>query len=336
MWWRANPLDLHRIEDRVSTIYVERCHVDRAENAIIFINKERTVRVPAALIGAVMLGPGTRITHGAVRLLGDSGTSVCWVGEHGVRMYASGHGLSRGSHLVMRQAYLVTRTTERLRVARAMYAMRFPDDEAVGTATMQQLRGREGTRMKRIYRQHANRTGQEWKGRQYRVGDPDAVGDNVNRLLSMGNSCLYGACHAAIVGVGASPALGFIHTGKALSFVLDIADLYKAEYTIPLAFDLASQDRIEEADIRHALRDRFADGKFMQTAVRDICKLLLGNLDSSTDSEVNHLWDEKGHTVSGGSNYSLPDEQYDKDVSQFQEDGFLSIIGPEISEQVDL
>lgn len=333
MWWIANPLDLHRIENRVSTVYVERCHIDRAENAIIFINKERTVRVPAALIGAVLLGPGTRITHGAVRLLGDSGTSMCWVGENGVRMYASGHGLSRGSELVMRQAYLVTRTSERLKVARAMYAMRFPEDEAVETATMQQLRGREGTRMKRVYRQHAQRTGLKWKGRQYRVGDPDAVGDDVNRLLSMGNSCLYGACHAAIVGVGASPALGFIHTGKSLSFVLDIADLYKAEYTIPLAFDLTLQGHIEEADIRHALRERFADGKFMQRVVRDICSLLLGDIQSIPEGEVNHLWDEKGRTVLGGANYSLSVD--DGDTRPLMEDGYLSIIGPEISEQVD-
>lgn len=332
MWWIADPLDLHRIEDRVSTVYVERCHIDRAENAVIFINKERTVRVPAAFIGAVLLGPGTRITHAAARLLGDSGTSICWVGEHGVRMYASGMGPSRGSQILMRQAYLVTRTVDRLRVARSMYAMRFPDDETVGTATMQQLRGREGTRMKRLYRAHADRTGVKWKGREYRVGDPDAVGDDVNRLLSMGNSCLYAACYAAIVGVGASPALGFIHTGKSVSFVLDIADLYKAEYTIPLAFDLTVAGRTLESDIRHALRDRFSDGRFMQRVVRDIHALLMSDVETSVNGEVNRIWDDDG-TVSGGVNYSGMDGVDGEELRILHHDGYLTISGPVIAEQ---
>lgn len=129
MWWRAEALDLHRVTDRVSTLYVERTHVDRDENAIVLINKERTVRVPAAMIAVLMLGPGTRVTHGAMNLLGDSGTSVCWVGEHGVRLYVSGLGPSRGSKLLLRQAYLVSRTKERLGVARRMYAMRFAGED---------------------------------------------------------------------------------------------------------------------------------------------------------------------------------------------------------------
>ena len=335
MWWIADPLDLHRVEDRVSTVYVERCHVDRAENAVIFVNKERTVRLPAAFIGAVLLGPGTRITHGAVRLLGDSGTSICWVGEHGVRMYASGLGPSRGAQIVMRQAYLVTRVPERLRVARAMYAMRFPGDDAVATSTMQQLRGREGARMKRLYREHSRRTGVTWSGREYRVGEPDAVGGPVNQLLSMGNSCLYAACHAAIVGVGASPALGFVHTGKSLSFVLDIADLYKAEFTIPLAFDLAAAGRTAESDIRYALRDRFADGRFMQRVVKDICRLLLDDDTPGDDQEVNRLWDEQVGAVAGGINHGAGGvAEMDDAVATLVEEGYLAISGPEIPDEV--
>jgi CRISPR-associated protein Cas1 len=104
MWWLADPQDLHRIEDRLSTLYVERCHIDRDDNAVVLVNRERTVRVPAALVATVLIGPGTRITSGAVRLLADSGTAICWVGERGVRMYATGLGPSRGSELLMRQA----------------------------------------------------------------------------------------------------------------------------------------------------------------------------------------------------------------------------------------
>jgi CRISPR-associated protein Cas1 len=155
----------------------------------------------------------------------------------------------------MRQAYLVSRTRERLDVARRMYQMRFPDDDVTGL-TMQQLRGREGARIKKVYRAESARTGVSWTGREYIPGRPLAAGDDVNRLLSAGHSCLYGMCHAAIVGLGASPALGFVHTGGATSFVLDIADLYKAEYTIPLAFDLAARRLNSERDARTAFRPR--------------------------------------------------------------------------------
>lgn len=323
MWWIADPLDLHRVEDRVSTVYAERCHVDRSDNAVIFVNRERTVRVPAAFIGAVLLGPGTRVTQAAVRLLADSGTSICWVGEHAVRMYAAGLGPSRGSQLIMRQAYLVTRVPERLRVARAMYAMRFPGED-VSTATMQQLRGREDARVKRIYREHAQRTGVPWDARRYKHGEPGAS-DEVNRLLSTGNSCLYAACHAAIVGIGASPALGFVHTGKSLSFVLDIADLYKADYTIPLAFDLIASGRTDESDMRYALRDRFSDGRFMARVVKDVRSLLLDGVEPAEDAELNQLWDELRGVVEGGQNYG--DEEA---VRTLLEQGYLAVSGPEI------
>ncbi len=325
MWWLSNPQDLHRIEDRVSTIYVEKCHVDRDDNAVVLVNRERTVRVPAAFVATLLLGPGTRVTSAAIRLLADSGTAVCWVGERGVRMYASGLGPSRGSGLVMRQAYLVTRTRERLAVARRMYGMRFPGED-VSEATMQQLRGREGARVKQIYRDQAHRTGIKWSSRSYRPGEPFAAGDDINRLLSAGHSCLYGICHAAIVGIGASPALGFVHTGGALSFVLDIADLYKAEYTIPLAFDLAAEGRFEERDIRLAFRDRVADGHLMARIVHDVKDILLGEESDVRDEDALHLWDEFDGHVAGGTNWAA-------DVADsWTTESFVGVTGPDIPE----
>lgn len=323
MWWLANPQDLHRIEDCLSTIYVERSHVDRSDNAVVLVNKERTVRVPAAMVATIMLGPGTRITHAAVRLLADSGTAICWVGDRGVRMYATGLGTSRGSQLILRQAYLVSRTKERLGVARQMYGMRFPDED-VSEATMQQLRGREGARVKKLYRSHSTRTGVPWTGRVYLPGQPFEAGDDINRLLSAGHSCLYGICHAGIVGIGASPALGFVHTGGATSFVLDIADLYKAEYTIPLAFDLAAEGRLDERAVRTAFRDRVADGHLMARIVRDVKELLLGPGGEAADVDEHHLWDEREGTVPGGVNWaSATAEQIDAEA-------FLAVSGPEI------
>jgi len=325
VWWLAHSQDLHRVEDRISTIYVERCHVDRDDNAVVLVNRERTVRVPAAMVATVLLGPGTRITSGAARLLADSGTALCWVGERGVRMYAAGLGPSRGSELVMRQAYLVTRTRERLDVARRMYAMRFPDED-VSTATMQQLRGREGARVKRLYRHHSTRTGVAWTGRVYKPGEPFEEGDDINRLLSAGHSCLYGISHAAIVGIGASPALGFVHTGSAISFVLDIADLYKADYTIPLAFDLAARGHISERDARTAFRDKVADGKLMGQIVRDVKDLLLGGGRQVSDEDSNHLWDETQGSVPGGINWAT------ETADQWSSDSVVAVSGPEVDE----
>jgi len=328
VWWLADPQDLHRVSDRVSTVYVERCHIDRADNAVIFVNRERTVRLPAAFVAAVLLGPGTRITHQVIRLLADSGTSVCWVGEHGVRMYAAGLGPSRGASLAERQAYLVSRPSERLQVARAMYAMRFPGED-VSKATMQQLRGREGVRIRRLYRQMSEQSGVKWEGRKYKPGDAFAQGDDVNRLLSAGHACLYGVCHATVVGIGAIPSLGFVHTGGAMSFVLDIADLYKAESAIPLAFKLAAEGRVDEGDMRHAMRDSFSNGQLMKRVVRDVQALLRASGDAENSPDEHLLWDESG-SVAGGRDWSA---EYD-DLRTLQEVGYLSISGPVVPEPV--
>lgn len=325
-WWKATPQDLHRIEDRISSIYVERTHIDRDDNAVVLVNKARTVRVPAAFVAVMLIGPGTRITHGAVSLLADSGTAVCWVGQHGVRMYATGLGPSRGSHLLLRQAWLVTRPKERIDVARRMYGMRFPDEDTNGLS-MQQLRGREGARVRRLYRHHAERTGVAWQRRDYKPGDAFAAGDDINRVLSAANSALYGICHAVITGIGASPALGFVHTGSAISFVLDIADLYKADYTIPLAFDLTAEGLVSERDARTALREKIAEGKLLPRIISDIKALLLPDGQELIERDIGQLWDDDGTTVASGVNYSTWDD------SVFDDEHYLAVIGPEFDEQ---
>ena len=302
-------------------MYVELCHIDRDDNAVVLANKARTVRVPAACLAVMLIGPGTRITHAAVALLADSGTAVCWVGEHGVRMYAAGLGPTRSSHLQVRQALLVTRPRERLDVARRMYALRFPDEDT-SCLTMQQLRGREGARIRRLYAEHSQRTGVPWHKRAYKPGDAFAAGDNVNRLLSAANSALYGICHAVITGIGASPALGFIHTGSAVSFVLDIADLYKADYTIPLAFDLAAKGLTKERDARIALRDAVVGGRLLPRIVTDIKGLLIPDGQEFIDREASGLWDEEQGTVEGGRNWG---------DGLFDEAGHLSVVGPDLS-----
>jgi CRISPR-associated protein Cas1 len=188
-----------------------------------------------------------------------------------------------------------------------MYSRRFPDED-VSSLTMQQLRGREGTRIRRLYSGHSKRTGVEWIRREYRAGDPFAAGDDVNRLLSAAHSCLYGICHAAIVGIGASPGLGFVHTGGALSFVHDIADLYKAEYTIPLAFDLAANGHVEERDVRLAFRDKLVDGQLLHRIIKDVVDLLQVDPKVTDNTDEHSLWDERVGAVPGGINWETGNE----------------------------
>ena len=157
-----------------------------------------------------MLGPGVSVTHRAMELIGENGATVVWVGENGIRMYACGKPLTHSSLLLQRQARLVSNTRTRLAVARRMYQMRFPDEDVSGL-TMQQLRGREGTRVRRVYRELSEETGVEWDKRTYDPNDFDA-GSEINKALSAAHACLYGIAHAVIVALGCSPGLGFVHT----------------------------------------------------------------------------------------------------------------------------
>lgn len=306
----ATATELGRISDRLSFIYIEHAKIDREANAVTFWQAEGVVHVPAATLAALLLGPGTRITQAAVALLASSGCSVLWTGEAGVRLYAGAITASTTSSLLQHQAALVSNQKTRLTVARNMYAIRFPGED-ITKLTMQQLRGREGARVRACYREHAARTGLRWHGRRYDPSDWNS-GDPVNRCLSSANSALYGVCHAAILHLGCSPGLGFVHTGHQLSLVYDIADLYKAEVTIPAAFDIAA---IGGGDLggrtRRAVRDRIVSAKLLPRVADDL-KLLLGvpvgedNAGSGEEGLVPApLWDGDG-TVPGGVGYPDP------------------------------
>lgn len=300
--------ELPRIEDRVSFIYVEHAKINRQDGALTVMDSKGIVRIPAAIIGILLLGPGTDISHRAVELLGDTGTSIIWVGERGVRFYANGRPLAHSTKYLEKQAVLFSNRNTRLLVARKMYQIRFPGEDVM-KLTMQQLRGREGARIRNLYRQEAKRYEIDWTKRDY---DPNNYEDGspVNKALSAANVALYGICHSVIVALGMSPGLGFVHTGHDKSFVYDIADLYKAEYTIPLAFRLASEVT-EDEDIgrlaRLRLRDKCVDGKLMKKIVKDLQYLMEINPEDDIKIETINLWDEKGKLVKYGVNYTEGD-----------------------------
>lgn len=297
--------ELPRIGDRVSFIYIEHAKINRQDSAITVIDSRGVVKIPAAMVGVLLLGPGTDISHRAVELIGDTGTSLVWVGERGVRQYAHGRALAHSTRFLEKQALLVSNTRTRLSVARKMYQMRFPDED-VTSLTMQQLRGREGARVRKVYRIQSKIHNVEWNGREY---DPDDFesGSIVNQALSAANVALYGIVYSVMVALGISAGLGFIHTGHDLSFVYDIADLYKAEYSIPIAFEVAANCKPDD-DIgrlsRLKMRDYFVDGKLMSRIVKDIQYLLEIEQDEEVFIDTINLWDDKDRLVRHGVNYS--------------------------------
>lgn len=276
---RPELQELPQIGDRMSFLYFERCKINREDSAITVIDEEGIVHVPAAAISVLLLGPGCSVTHRAMELIGDTGVTVIWVGEQGVRYYASGRPLTHSSGLLIRQAEMVSNQRLHLIVVRKMYQLRFPEEDVSGL-TLQQLRGREGSRIRKVYQESAKKWGIKWNGREYRPED-FASGDPVNQALSAGHACLYGLAHAVIAALGCSPGLGFVHVGHENSFVYDIADLYKAETTIPIAFEIASEytEKVDDWDalpgvVRRRVRDELVSQHILERMVTDIRYLL--------------------------------------------------------------
>lgn len=306
--------DLHalpKVRDSQSYLYIEHKIIDQEDKAIALHDKGGKMPVPCSNLTAVMLGPGTSITHAAIKTLADNGCMVLWTGENGVRFYAQGMGETRSSRRLLHQARLCSDPQLRLAVVRRMYEMRFPDP-LDPSLSLQQIRGKEGIRVREAYARASRETGIEWAGRTYRREDWYSA-DPVNRALSSANSCLYGVCHAAIVSAGYSPALGFVHTGKMLSFVYDIADLYKAEITVPIAFGEASggPDRLESR-VRRSCRDKFREEQLLQRIIPDIERALdidggLPDTDEQMDAADNPpgaLWDPEAGETDGGVNWA--------------------------------
>lgn len=299
--------ELPSISDRMTFIYLEHCKINREDGAVTVRDVEGTGYIPAAAITVLLLGPGTEITHRAMELIGDMGVTVIWVGEHGVRYYAHGRALNAHSQLIEKQARLVTNVRTHLAVVRSMYEMRFPGEDVSGL-TLQQLRGKEGSRMRKLYREQAKEWKVDWKGRSYDVDDFSS-GDPVNQALSAGNVCLYGLAAAVISALGCTPALGFVHVGHELSFAYDIADLYKAEITIPLAFELGVENPPDLPSVmRRKVRDRMVKMHILEKMVHDIKYLLQDEEDSQ---EALYLWDNLEGVVENGKLYTEKEEKED-------------------------
>ena len=268
------PLKPIPMKDRISMIFIEYGEIDVLDGAfvVVDVNGVRT-HIPVGSVACLMLQPGTRVSHAAAALAARVGTLLVWVGEAGVRLYASGQPGGARSDRLLYQAKLALDEAARLKVVRKMYAIRF-GEEPPTRRSVEQLRGIEGARVRKTYQILAQRFRVTWDGRNY---DPDNwnSGNLVNRCLSAATACLYGITEAAVLAAGYAPAVGFIHTGKPLSFVYDIADLFKFDTVVPIGFQVAAKPQREpERQVRLKCRDCFRQTKLLERIIPTIEEVL--------------------------------------------------------------
>lgn len=320
--------DLHelpKLRDSLTYLYAEHCIIEQKAQAVEMIDANGRVMVPAANLTVLLLGPGTSVTHAAVKSLADNGCGIVWVGEDVTRFYAHGGGETRRAYHVLHQARLVSNPQLRLEVCKRMYRKRF-DEELDPSLTIQQLRGKEGARVRTAYTQASIQYGVTWNGRHYKRGSWGDT-DLPNRALSTANALLNGLCHAAIVSGGYSPALGFVHTGKQRSFVYDIADLYKVEITVPIAFRVVSESTTNlYRRVRQECREAFKEYGLLKRILPDIDEVLdipkdvlKAGKEADTDpARPEPLWTPSSKTTSPPQPMIEEDEELKKEESKVE------------------
>jgi CRISPR-associated protein Cas1 len=269
------PLKPLPIKERISVVFVERGEIDMLDGAFVVVDATGVrTHIPVGGVACIMLEPGTRVSHRAAALAARVGTLLVWVGEAGVRLYSAGQPGGARSDRLLYQARLALDDSLRLKVVRKMYALRF-GEEPPERRSVEQLRGIEGARVRRSYQLLAHQFGVKWTGRDY---DPESwdASDLPNRCLSAATACLYGVTEAAVLAAGYAPAVGFIHTGKPLSFVYDVADVYKFETVVPVAFKVAASNPSgnPERAVRLGCRDVFRQTKLLDRIIPDIETML--------------------------------------------------------------
>lgn len=261
------PLKPIPIKDRNAMVFVEYGQIDVLDGAFVVIDKSGVrMHIPVGSVTCIMLEPGTRVSHAAVKLAAQVGTLLIWVGEAGVRLYASGQPGGARSDKLLYQAKLALDENLRLKVVRKMFELRFGEPAPV-KRSVDQLRGIEGARVRKTYQLLAQQYGVKWQGRRYDPKDWEK-GDVVNQCLSAATSCLYGVTEAAVLAAGYAPAIGFIHSGKPLSFVYDMADIVKFETVVPTAFQVASKSpHSPDRQTRIACRELFRSSSLLRRMI---------------------------------------------------------------------
>lgn len=282
---KINRDNLPRVSDRYPFIYLERGRLEIDDSSVKWIDSDgNVVRLPMATLNTILLGPGTSVTHEAIKVMTASNCTVCWVGEDSLLFYAVGQSPTHDTRNVKLQAKLASNPKTRLTVSRKLFAFRFPEVDVIDKS-QQQLMGMEGKRVKDLYQALAEKYHVGWKGRSYKPGRFE-LSDTTNRMLTSMNTALYGILTSVIYHLGYSPHIGFIHSGSPLPFVYDIADLYKDELCIENAFRLTKElaGNYNRAFVANEFRKEVVRLKLLYRVPSDIENLLRTG-DGSSNSE---------------------------------------------------
>lgn len=291
---------LPRVEDKFTFLYLEYARIIQDEFSIVAYKDNQKYIIPLAMINVLILGPGTSITHAAVKNVIDCGCTVIWSAKNLNYVYATGMGCSEYSKNLILQAKCYADDVKHMHVIRRMYQIRYPDVN-LEKFSLNQMRGMEGKRVKATYEKLAIEYGVEWNGREYNTDDFDSQ-DNINNMITAGNQLLYAVCHAAIISFGMTPGLGFIHNGHARSFVFDMADLYKEDMVIPAAFKVAAEFGANTDEVRKECRKQFTEKKLMKRIAKDLATLFdFPDMSAKLPVDVG-LWNF-ADVVDSGKNY---------------------------------
>lgn len=300
-----NLKQLPKLKESFSFLYLEHCKVEQDSNSLSKLDKDGgKTQIPIANITCLMLGPGTSITHAAIKTATDCGCSIVWSGEDGMKFYAYGMGETRSAKNILMQASACMNEKTHLRIVEKMYYMRFGSSMKTQNLTLNQLRGIEGVRMKNAYKSCSNEFGIPMQSRDLGLNKNWNELSPLDQALIIANKILYALCSGVIVSMGFSTALGFIHTGRAESFSYDIADLYKTETTIPAAFSavklLDTENVPLQSLVRRECRKYFYEVQLMKRMPKDIISLF--NIDDDEIFEPNsQLWDGDKKVIETGS-----------------------------------
>lgn len=269
------PLEtLTPARERWTPIFLEHGRLEVDDSSVKWIGADRTVfRLPVATLSVIMLGPGTTVTQAAMKVCAECNTPVCWVGADGLHFYARGLGSTHDNERARHQAALAVSPSKRDAVSRRMFAARF-GHEGIEGKTVKELRGMEGVRVKSLYAELGQKYGVTWKGRNYNASKWE-LSDGINRAVSAANAALYSLTTAVICSLGYLPELGFIHVNSMRAFVFDIADLYKAECTLPAAFEaVALNPHASEDEAISRLKAHLQERRILSRMPIEIADLL--------------------------------------------------------------
>ena len=266
---------LPQVKDKYPFLYLERGRLEIDDSSVKWIDSSNNVvPLPVATLNALLLGPGTTVTHDAIRTATAANCAVCWVGEDSLLFYAAGFLPTADTRNLKQQIELSANPEKSLEVARRMFARRFPDANLT-EKSLKEMMGMEGHRVRSLYQQKAEQYQVGWKGRSFTPGKFEAS-DLTNQILTASNAALYGILSSAVHSMGYSPHIGFIHSGSPLPFVYDLADLYKEELCIDLAFALTRDlaGRYDKHKVAASFRQRVIDMDLLVKVGEDVTSLL--------------------------------------------------------------